>query len=307
MNNSTLLNISVYCQYKINPDLGVGSVILNLGWVFILLLLGHAFIYLLVAYLNNKPLGEQTLMDSCHKQLMGCLSMMSISFFVSICVTETFSDAGECWAFAAMWPCYTSINMFTASLLTNSIVQCALMTWPHLIEDSRILKLIKAGITGVMVVASIVLCLCGSKPEAYSHLRNLKYEYTSACTRFRSVFTTIALLVFVVLRFKVYLNTRKVSVGEGVPTRQVLSNQALVFVSAYWSFLIALRILIGDHNLVIAKLAIFGTGCILPAYAIFNKVEVKRQCLRKLRNTFGDFVLLRRNEIDPNVSALEMR
>ena len=284
--------------------------------VLIALIFVNILIWYMLDYLQNKPLGSQTLLDVGHQHLLWTLSSLSVIITCGSLSTVLLQDLGHVLAYVSSWPIYLSICALVFSLCLNSVIQFILVLNPQCLETAPSDKHVKVA----MILATILILVAitatimyfGEKPEAYYILRHIKHgdQEAKVAGKLRKVWSRSCMLLFVIMKVCVWLkfklkcrqssNNFSLSIDNTwLPARNknMLSGDAFLLIISLWIALNEARLNYELPSNVIAMVGTYGTILIIGVLHIMVNETFRHQIKRTFYNCLPHWLTYPRTNI----------
>lgn len=273
----------------------IGQLVLDTSWMLIPKLavismilveaiLGWKFFSLIIYYLDQKPYGEQTLMDIAHRTMINTIRIMYLIAIIFITVDGICLDTGDVVAKLLMWPPYDYNTMATLYIGMDPLVQLILANNPQLqvpFSDETAKWILNLILWTPMIIMNIVCTEMGFYPPSYYTLRGQKAKYPMF-RHIRSGLFILAILVFVVVRIVIYRDYHRPDRDGNVPepSRNLLNFKVMIFGTIgfmIYASVLTFKIqpyfypLLGLVNMVIIPMVIIGTNAKLLRFAEIEK------------------------------------
>ena len=152
---------------------------------FLIGLVSFQCIQLLLDYIESKPPGQKSFVDTLTKTFLINLNSINILWTLQILVMDLTLDSGKVLAMIFMWPFFNEVDcMMIVSFLCTVFFQ-VLASYPNLIEKdfTTWLKVFGACLLTYFVAMDTVMHLHGIYPPPYYLMRRLPFQPQSAIVR----------------------------------------------------------------------------------------------------------------------------
>lgn len=194
-------------------------------------LLGLSLNSAITKYLNNKPLGQQSILDVPYTFLFNTVKI-NILIWLPFVITINHSDVvGHVIATLLMWPSYDAGTIFIILIGVCPTIQ-AILVYNDSIElpfSDKAFKLsLWIGIWLPFLLMNLICSLCGVYPPVYDSLRKLPPK-NIGFDLFRAIVSSISISVFILIRLVLCCKHRE----EKSKSNQLLNNKVMILTSVF--------------------------------------------------------------------------
>ena len=290
MNNSSLLDSTNVTDFQLRYEF---ASCLHFGKNLINGLFSIKCFQLIVNYVQSKPPGQKSSIDTLTVILVRNLQLLAIFAILFNCTRDCTLDSGELLAQILMWPVFNLPDSLITLLFVNSVFHQLLILRPHLIEKdfSSWFKVLGVIIITYMVSIDVYYLYVNQiQPPSYYALRRLPIKAEGLL--FRRTILSICLISTTLLRINIALR----NLVDRQPDSKVISEKCLMFLLLMISATSFILWIIGQQY----RHAIFRVNEIIifniwPILIIFSNQKMRSFVIRKYQNEI-DWMLVAFNK-----------
>ena len=227
-------NVSSLEEHPINGSgfqlrLDAGSP-LHFGKTLILGLVSIKSFQLIVNYIQSKPPGQKSAVDTLNLILIRNMQLMVVFATFYRWTMDCTLNSGQVLATILTWPTFNVHDSMVLILLASSVFHQLLILYPHLIEkDFNVwFKVLGVVLVSYAVATDIIMFWHGIYPPNYYEMRRLPEKFEGLI--FRRTTLAICLVVTTLLRLNIGL--RNIGIGDRQSDSKVIGEKCLLFVIA---------------------------------------------------------------------------
>lgn len=239
--------------------------------------IGSQLFDFIVQYLEDKPLGQQSIMDVFHKTMLRSVKSMSIVVTPYMILRRSCLDSGDWLSKILMWPVFDCITVSTLTIGINPIVQLILALNEGLempFSDKWLYRILMAAMWIPMILSNLVCSYFGYLPPVYYMLRQREVEY-HAFGYIRLAIFLLSLLAYTAGWFLV----GRISKKHKEPKKHLLNSKVNMFGGlVFLLFMLAITFQMERYTSEIIALAIV---IILPMMLILTNENLRMKAERQ--------------------------
>lgn len=221
-------DIKIDASLQLVPKLLASSVLL------ILVLMAWKLYGLILDYLDRKPLGEQSQMDTFHRLMFNHIRLMGVAGFINITVRRIFVDTGNIIAKIWMWPLFDITTVTALTIGLNPLIQLVLAQNLQIpLSDKWIYRGTILLFWLPFGIMNIICSSAGLDPPSYNRLRGQEIQHPSF-NIFRLTIFSLCLALFLLSKLIIYCKSR----SSRASSRHLLNVK--VVTTAFFAFMFTL-------------------------------------------------------------------